>query len=218
MVKLAGKPQPSWFYSYCDELGLYVCNQADVHTESYGFSRSKGGNPSNDPALKDFYTDRARTMYYTSRNNPSVIMFSIAEKSGNGFNLYESYLALKSVELSRPVIYMDADGEWNSDAVSAQQRAADPAGRIAFDAVRNEAVSAGGGLTLTQGAGDGKYIVRNTSSITTRRGQVVYTVKQGSKKVSSGTLPVEVAPGGEAEVTVPAPQSGKTLKYEVTLE
>ena len=34
---------------------------------------------------------------------------------GNGYNMYKAYEWLKSVEKSRPVIYADADGEWNSD-------------------------------------------------------------------------------------------------------
>lgn len=35
--------------------------------------------------------------------------------SGNGYNMYKAYQWLKSVEKSRPVIYSDTDGEWNSD-------------------------------------------------------------------------------------------------------
>jgi beta-galactosidase len=39
----------------------------------------------------------------------------MAEESSNGINLYESYLRLKALEQKRPVIYLEAAGEWNSD-------------------------------------------------------------------------------------------------------
>jgi hypothetical protein len=45
-------------------------------------------------------------------------MFAPAhDGSGNGYNLYESYLALKRVERDRPVAY-PSGGEWNDDAVT----------------------------------------------------------------------------------------------------
>lgn len=44
-----------------------------------------------------------------------MIAFSIAEQSAYGINLYESYLRMKELEDSRPILYPDAGGEWNSD-------------------------------------------------------------------------------------------------------
>ena len=43
------------------------------------------------------------------------IAYSLCGPSGNGYNMYKAYQWLKSVEKSRPVIYSDTDGEWNSD-------------------------------------------------------------------------------------------------------
>ena len=54
-------------------------------------------------------------MYYRSRNFTCVVAYSLGGRSGNGYNMYKAYQWLKSVEKSRPVIYADADGEWNSD-------------------------------------------------------------------------------------------------------
>ena len=51
----------------------------------------------------------------TSKRHPSVIAFALATKSANGINLYESYLNMKKFGDSRPFIYPDAAGEWNSD-------------------------------------------------------------------------------------------------------
>lgn len=44
--------------------------------------------------------------------------FSLAVKSANGINLYESYLNMKRFDDSRPFIYPDGGGEWNSDKLA----------------------------------------------------------------------------------------------------
>lgn len=120
--KAAGKntlcpdyPQPVWFYELCNELGLYVIDRANINAPSGRENRTVGGTPSNDPALAQEYLERVEAMYYRSRNFTCVIAYALGGPSGNGYNMYKAYQWLKSVEKSRPVIYDDADGEWNSD-------------------------------------------------------------------------------------------------------
>ncbi|MDR2891419.1 MAG: hypothetical protein LBV18_07510 [Alistipes sp.] len=117
VLKLHGTPPSHEFYDLCDQMGVYLVVQADIDTHLAGESRRVGGNPSNDPAWREAYLDRALSMYHTSRNHPSVVAFSLAEGSANGINLYESYLALKSLERRRPVVYVDGGGEWNDDGL-----------------------------------------------------------------------------------------------------
>lgn len=88
---------------------------ADIDTHLSGPSRKPGGNPSNDPQWLGAYLDRTLRMYHNHRNDPSVAAFALAHPgSANGYCLYETYLALKTIERSRPVIYPDGH-EWNSD-------------------------------------------------------------------------------------------------------
>lgn len=108
-------PQPVWFYELCDELGLYVIDRASISAPERRDDRRVGGTPSNDPALVDEYLERVKSMYYRSRNFTCVIAYELGGPSGNGYNMYKAYEWLKSVEPSRPVIYSDADGEWNTD-------------------------------------------------------------------------------------------------------
>ena len=108
-------PQPAWFYELCDELGLYVIDCAALSAPERRDDRRVGGTPSNDPALVDEYLERVKSMYYRSRNFTCVIAYELGSPSGNGYNMYKAYEWLKSVEKSRPVIYGDAAGEWNSD-------------------------------------------------------------------------------------------------------
>lgn len=108
-------PQPDWFYDLCDELGLYVIDRANIHAPERRTDRSVGGTPANDPALADEFLERVKAMYYRSHNHTCVIAFALGGPSGNGYNMYKAYEWLKSVEKHRPVLYEDADGEWNTD-------------------------------------------------------------------------------------------------------
>ncbi|MEG1864108.1 MAG: glycoside hydrolase family 2 TIM barrel-domain containing protein [Alistipes sp.] len=108
------------FYDFCDLQGLYVIAPPLIDTRRSGTSRRIGGNPSNNPAWLAAYLERTADSYNTTKFHPSVIAFTLAEKSANGINLYESYLKMKQFGDSRPFIYLDAGGEWNSDRLKLQ--------------------------------------------------------------------------------------------------
>ncbi len=108
-------PQPDWFYGLCDELGLYVIDRANIHAPEKRDDRRVGGTPSNDPALAKEYLERVKAMYYRSRNHTCVAAYALGGEAGNGYNMYKAYQWLKSVEHDRPVLCVDADGEWNTD-------------------------------------------------------------------------------------------------------
>lgn len=113
-------PVPADLFSMCDVLGFYVIAQAPLDTSSSGESRRKAGNPSNDPVWLGAFIERTEDSYHTTKRHPSVIAFSLARRSSNGINLYESYLNLKRYDDPRPVIYPDGGGEWNDDPLQLQ--------------------------------------------------------------------------------------------------
>ncbi len=102
-------------YALCDEMGIYCVAQTPLSTKNSGSSRLKGGNPTNDPAYRRAIVERAQRTRHIASRHPSVIAFSLGEESANGIGLYEAYLEGKAVEKIRPIIYLDAQGEWNSD-------------------------------------------------------------------------------------------------------
>lgn len=223
-IKVVGGPQPDYFYSECDRLGLYVCAQADIDTRASGDSRRVGGNPSNDPRWEEAYKDRVMTMYHTAQNHPSAVMFSLADNSSNGYNLYESYLALKSVECARPVVYLGADGEWNTDAVSAGVAAAMPTAvgsRFVLDTTprTDEARKAGYDVSPVDPSGGVFRLANNFFSEEMRAASLDYVVMQGRKVRSKGTLDVNVAPHGSTQVTIPYGKAkrGARLTVEITV-
>lgn len=106
------RPQLDEFYTLCDREGMMVCPSADITSPSSNMANT----PSNQPIWKDAYLWRAMAIYHATKLHPSVVMFSIANEAQNGICLYESYLAMKALGgETRPFIYPDADGEWNSD-------------------------------------------------------------------------------------------------------
>ena len=106
------RPQLDEFYSLCDREGMMVCCSADITTPDKDFTTS----PSNNPAWKSTYLWRGMAVYHATKLHPSVVMFSLAHNAQNGICLYESYLAMKALAgETRPFIYPNADGEWNSD-------------------------------------------------------------------------------------------------------
>lgn len=104
--------QPDTFYSLCDSVGLMVCCTANITSPGKDLRSS----PSNNPRWKEAYLWRVMESYHSTKLHPSVVMFSLGHDAQNGICLYESYLAMKALENeTRPFVYPDAGGEWNSD-------------------------------------------------------------------------------------------------------
>ncbi len=215
-LMLRGAPPSREFFALCDSMGIYVACRADIDTRLSGDSRKVGGNPSNDPAWEGAYLDRTMAMYHTSKNYPSVAMFSLGERSANGYNLYESYLALKALEPHRPVVYADGGGEWNTDF----------AGHLTEpDAVMVDVAREFSGIAGNVGFGDsghdvaaGRFVVENRRIFTPLAGEVHYRVLVGRKVVSSGMVPVDIPPSGDAAVTVPITGVKEGKAYTVALD
>ncbi len=108
-------PQPEWFYGICDELGMRVIDQTNINAPEKRLDTGVGGTPVNDPAMRDFVLEREESMFARVRNHVCISAWSPAAMSGNGYNMYLAYRWLKAADPTRPVIYDDAQGEWNSD-------------------------------------------------------------------------------------------------------
>ena len=205
MLNIVGAPQSRRFYDVCDSLGMYVCASVDIDTHKGGDSRAVGGNPSNNPTLWPHYCERTLALYHSTKNYPCVIMYSLAANPANGYNLYESYRLLKSLEKDRPVL-LQGSNEWNNDSLNMSRMASLPRTDL-----NNWVV-----LTCDD-ATTGKVNIANTRHYTSLIGQVLYTVKSGRKTISSGAVPVKVLPQGAVDVKIPLKgvSSGKPFSVEV---
>lgn len=109
------QPMMPEFYSLCDRYGFYVFDQAPVESTGAGESLTKGRSLGNDPAWVSSFVERAENMMQRDKLHPSVVAWSLGYRSGNGYNMYKSYLNLKAKDRTRPVCYGGAGLEWNTD-------------------------------------------------------------------------------------------------------
>lgn len=119
-VRTAHYPNDPYFYYLTDKYGLYVMDEANIESHGMGAANQGAGyNPDhhlvNKPNWKAAYLDRTKNMFERSKNNPSVIMRSLGNESGDGANLEYVYDWLKA-ESGEPVISEQAQLRRHTDA------------------------------------------------------------------------------------------------------
>ncbi|WP_158972948.1 glycoside hydrolase family 2 TIM barrel-domain containing protein [Paraglaciecola sp. L3A3] len=120
-VRMAHYPNDPYMYYLADIYGLYVMDEAN--TESHGIGAANQGqayNPNNHlvnkPEWAAAYIDRVSNMYHATKNNPSVVLRSLGNESGDGPNLEATYDWLKQQEPNSPVISEQAQMRRHTDA------------------------------------------------------------------------------------------------------
>ncbi|TKG92965.1 DUF4981 domain-containing protein [Puteibacter caeruleilacunae] len=101
---------PEW-YQLCNEYGIYLIDEANI--ESHGFGNDDKNVTSNHPDWKEAHVDRIERMVKRDRNNPSVIIWSMGNESGDGPNFKACYDWIKEHEASRPVHYEGTTNHWD---------------------------------------------------------------------------------------------------------
>ncbi len=93
---------PEW-YALCDEYGLYVMDEANI--ESHELWAERKIYLSEDPAWKNAWIDRGKSMVERDKNHPSVICWSMGNETGWGANFDAMYQAMKAIDPTRPIHY-----------------------------------------------------------------------------------------------------------------
>jgi beta-galactosidase len=125
-VRCSHYPNHPLFYDVCDELGLWVIDEADLEChgmydvvarpldipEAMDYDERKklcfpqaAAFTTDNPDWKEAYLDRARQMVYRDRNHPSIIIWSLGNEAFYGSNHAAMYELIKSVDPGRPVHY-----------------------------------------------------------------------------------------------------------------
>ena len=111
-VRCCHYPNAHRWYELCDEYGIYLVDEANM--ENHGFQLLMNMSlPQVDSRWKSQIIARIKSMWYRSRNHPSIIIYSLGNESGAGPNTRAAAKWLRSVERSRPIQYesANADGE-----------------------------------------------------------------------------------------------------------
>ena len=112
-VRTSHYPNDPYFYELCDEYGIYVVDEANI--ESHGMGYALDRTLANNPAWLQSHKERVGRMVERDKNHPSIVIWSLANEAGNGYNFYESYLLAKKIDNTRPVQHERAEHEWNTD-------------------------------------------------------------------------------------------------------
>lgn len=96
-VRTSHYPPDPLFLELCDELGLYVVDEADLETHGVFFQQfpPSFNTLSNDSRWRPRYMDRAKRLYGRDKNHPCIIMWSLGNESGGFRNTDAMYDWLK---------------------------------------------------------------------------------------------------------------------------
>lgn len=100
-VRTAHYPNHPRWYELCDELGLYVVDEANI--ETHGMFPM--GRLASDPHWAGAFMSRFTQMVERDKNHPSIIIWSLGNECGHGANHDAMYAWSKSFDPSRPVQY-----------------------------------------------------------------------------------------------------------------
>jgi beta-galactosidase/beta-glucuronidase len=114
-VRTSHYPHDEAFYSLCDELGLYVVDEANIESHGIGFWPSK--TLADKPAWEAAHLERVTRMFERDKNHASIIIWSLGNEAGNGQAFRHAYAWLKRRDTSRPVQYENARLEpmWDTE-------------------------------------------------------------------------------------------------------
>lgn len=116
-IRLSHYPQPAFFYDLADQYGFYVVDEANIESHGMGYDRSVGKSLGNNLEWTEAHLFRTRNMFERTKNHASVVIWSLGNEAGNGYNFYQTYLFIRSRDKMRPIQYEQAGHEWNTDIV-----------------------------------------------------------------------------------------------------
>ena len=108
-VRTSHYPPDPLLLEVCDELGIYVVDEADIETHGT-FSQQLPptyNSITHDPKWANRYLDRARRLWGRDKNHASIVMWSLGNEAGGYRNTDEMYWFLKSVS-PLPIHYESA--------------------------------------------------------------------------------------------------------------
>ena len=108
-VRTSHYPPDPYLLELCDELGIFVVDEADIETHgTYVMKVPPSYNYiSDDPKWEKHYVDRAVRMFQRDKMHPSIVMWSLGNEAGGVHNTDAEYNYLRQ-HSSLPVHYESA--------------------------------------------------------------------------------------------------------------
>ncbi|MCB0954582.1 MAG: DUF4981 domain-containing protein [Ilumatobacter sp.] len=101
-VRTSHYPNDDAFYDLCDELGLYVIDEANIESHAYNTSLCE------DTRYRQTWLERGARMVQRDRNHPCIIAWSLGNESGYGAN-HDAFAGwIRRADPTRPLHYEGA--------------------------------------------------------------------------------------------------------------
>jgi beta-galactosidase len=113
-VRTCHYPHDHRFYELCDEIGLMVCDEANIETHGFALLQQMSYLTCH-PSWKGAFVDRVMTMCARARNYTCIVTWSLGNESGYGPNHEAAAKQLRAADPSRPLQY--EGGRKHGDAV-----------------------------------------------------------------------------------------------------
>ncbi len=101
-VRTSHYPNDPLWVELCDELGLYVVDEANVESHELW---EKKIYIADDPAWTGAFVARGVAMVERDKNHPSVVYWSMGNETGLGRSFDAMYAAMKAIDPTRPIHY-----------------------------------------------------------------------------------------------------------------
>jgi beta-galactosidase len=101
-VRTSHYPNDEAFLDLCDEVGLYVVDEADIESHAYI------GELCHDPRYRAAWVDRVARMVTRDRRHPAIIAWSLGNESGHGANHDAAAGWVRQADPTRPLHYEGA--------------------------------------------------------------------------------------------------------------
>jgi len=101
-VRTSHYPNDPAFLDACDEVGLYVVDEADIESHAYI------DDLCHEPRYRGQWLERVARMATRDRHHPSIILWSLGNESGHGVNHDAAAGWLRRFDPSRPLHYEGA--------------------------------------------------------------------------------------------------------------
>ncbi|MCQ2983101.1 MAG: DUF4981 domain-containing protein, partial [Treponemataceae bacterium] len=98
-VRTCHYPDDERWYELCNKYGIYLVDEANIENHYYYDPICRSENYAN------AYMTRIQRMVRRDKNNPSIIMWSLGNESGHGWNQEMMYTWCHSYDTTRPVHY-----------------------------------------------------------------------------------------------------------------
>lgn len=112
-VRTCHYPNDPLWYELCDKYGIYLVDEANIESHGMGYDLDK--TLGNKPQWLEAHLNRTVRMVERDKNHPSIIIWSLGNEAGNGYNFYATYDWIKRRDSSRPVQYERAGLDRNTD-------------------------------------------------------------------------------------------------------